>query len=230
MKKLVMLLVVLALCVPTNGYILVYKVTMNGTEVRRETTDDTEGWLLQKTSGPGYLVLDVNDEDPNVLNDVKFVDYYTETEDHTKYRLYEIWTTYDEEFTYSILPGLRPKGKNIVNMGLSLTSGRGFELGGVALGTVKSADIGTGSKVDVAMVLKGVCEWGYYEDDTLEDTGYGMLTLTLDTKWTKTANNPDETKGFGGDIGLFLDPESGPPEMPQGLINWLESKGYEPAD
>jgi hypothetical protein len=230
MKKLVMLLVVLALCMPSYGYILVYKVTMNGTEVRRETTDDTEGWLLQKTSGPGYLVLDVNDEDPNVLNDVKFVDYYTETEDHTKYRLYEIWTTYDEEFTHSILPGLPPKGKNIVNMGLSLTSGRGFELGGVALGTVKSADIGTGSKVDVAMVLKGVCEWGYYEDDTLEDTGYGMLTLTLDTKWTKTANNPDETKGFGGDIGLFLDPESGPPEMPQGLINWLESKGYEPAD
>jgi hypothetical protein len=229
MKKLVMLLVVLALCVPTNGYILVYKVTMNCTTVSRQTTDDTEGWLLGKDSRRGYLVLDVNDEDPNVLNDVKSVDYYTGTEDHTKYKRY-VLNTYHEEFTYSILPGLPPKGKNIVNMGLFLIGERVFELGEVALGTAKSVDIGTGSKVEVAMVLKGVCAWGLYEDDTLEVTTYEMLTLTLNTKWTKRANNPDETKGFGGDIGLFLDPESGPPEMPQGLINWLESKGYKPAD
>jgi len=225
MKKLVMLLVVLALCVPTNGYILVYKVTMSGTAAGLET-DGTEGWLLHKESGQGYLVLDVNDEDPNVLNDVKFVTYYTETRDHTKYKGYEMWDA-GEEFTHSILQGLPPKGKNIASINIDLSTESGTTLGGKLLGTVKSTDIGTGAKVDVAMVLKGVGAWESYEDDTLDSTGYGTLTLTLDTKWTKTANNPDETKGFGGDIGLFLDPESGTPEMPQGLINWLESKGYE---
>jgi hypothetical protein len=231
MKKLVMLLVVLALCMPSYGYILVYKLTMSGTAARWETTDDTEGWLLGKDSGRGYLVLDVDEDDPNVLYDVQFISYWSEGND----KGYEIWTTGEEEFTHSILPGLPPKGKNIVRMELSLTDEKGFEVGGRVLGTVKSTDIGTldedekKEKKDVATSLKGVCAWEDYEDDTLDDTGYGTVTLTLDTKWTKTANNPDETKGFGGDIGLFLDPESGPPEMPQGLINWLESKGYGPA-
>jgi hypothetical protein len=234
MKKLVMLLVVLALCVPTYGYILVYKLTMSGMVVDRETIDDTEGYLLGKASGRDYLVLDVNDEDPNVLYDVRFVPYYTYTEDHTKYKGYIMWTP-GEEFTCSILPGLPPKGKNIVRMELSLTGEEGFEVGWRLLGTVKSADIGTldedekKEKKDVATSLKGV-KWEHYENDNLADIGYWTLSLTLDTKWTKTANNPDETKGFGGIIGSFLDSESGPsedkPKAPRGLINWLESKGY----
>jgi hypothetical protein len=224
MKKLVMVLVVLALCVPTYGYILVYKVTMSGTVAGWKTTPD--GWLLSKASGRGYLVLDVDDDDPNVLNDVQFIDYYTE--DHDK--LYDMWDA-GEEFTHSILPGRPPKGKNIVCVDLNLVDS-GFELGGRVLGTVKSTDIGTldedekKEKVDVATSLKGVGAWESYEDDTLNESGYGTLSLTLDSKWTKTANNPDEEKGFGGNFENFLAPES---DAPQGLINWLESKGYGPA-
>jgi hypothetical protein len=227
MKKLVMVLVVLALCVPTYGYILVYKVTMSGTEAKLET-DGTEGWLLQKESGVGYLVLDVDDDDPNVLYDVQFIDYFTE--DHDK--LYNMWVT-GEEFTHSILPGLPPKGKNIASINIDLSAESGTTLGGKLFGTVKSTDIGTGGKVDVATSLKGVFAWESYEDDTLAESGYGTVSLTLDSKWTKTANNEDEEKGFGGDFWSFLDSESGPsedePKAPQGLIYWLESKGYEPA-
>jgi hypothetical protein len=136
-----------------------------------------------------------------------------------------------EVFTQSILPGRPPKGKNIVRMEISLTDEEGFfEVGGRVLGTVKSTDIGTldeddnKEKVDVATSLKGACAWESYEDDTLNESGYGTLSLTLDSKWTKTANNPDEEKGFYGDFWSFLDSES---DAPQGLINWLEAKGYE---
>jgi hypothetical protein len=217
MKKLVMVLAVLALCVPTYGYILVYKVTMSGTVAEWET-DDTGGWLLHKASGVGYLVLDVDDDDPNALNDVQFIDYFTE--DHDK--LYNMWVT-GEEFTQSILPGLPPKGKNIASINIDLSTESGTTLGGKLFGTVKSTDIGTGGKVDVATSLKGVFAWESYEDDTLNESGYGTLSLTLDSKWTKTANNPD---GFDGDFGSFLEID---PETPQGLIEWLESKGYETA-
>jgi hypothetical protein len=223
MKKLVMLLVVLALCVPSYGYILVYKMTVSGTTAEWEATDDTEGWLLHKASARGYLVLDVDDDDPNVLYDVQFIDYWSEGND----KGYGMWDT-GEEFTHSILSGLPPKGKNIVRMELSFTVD-GFEVGGRVLGTVKSTDIGTldddekKEKKDVATSLKGVCAW---EDESeYPESGYGTVSLTLDSKWTKTANNPDEEKGFGGDFWSFLDPGS---DAPQGLINWLESKGYEP--
>jgi len=227
-----MLLAVLVLCMPSYGYILVYKMTMSGTKAMWETTDDTEGWLLQKASGVGYLVLDVDEDDPSVLYNVQYVDYRTETwEDHTKHKVYEMWTT-GVEFTQSILPGLPPK-KDIASINVDLSTESGTTSGGKLLGTVKSTDIGTGEKKDVATSLKGACAWESYEDDTLNESGYGTLSLTLDSKWTKTANNPDEEKGFYGDFWSFLDSESGPsedePKAPQGLIYWLESKGYESA-
>jgi hypothetical protein len=226
MKKLVMLLVVLALCMPAYGYILVYKLTMSGTRADLETSDDT--WLLKKDSGCAYLVLDVNDTNENALNGVQCVDYYTQGCN----KLYEIETG-GGNFTQTILPGHPPK-KNIVRVDIDLTGTTGL-----LLGTVSSTDIGTLTeddppihlKVDVATSLKGVCV-----NDTPDDRiGYGTLSGTLDSKWTKTANNPDtETKGFGGDIGSFLAAESGPtgdelpgePKPPRGLINWLEKTGY----
>jgi len=87
------------------------------------------------------------------------------------------------------------------------------------------------TKVDVAASLKGSCWYRSGQnlgevDETLDEQGTGTFTATLDAKWTKTANNPDDTKGFYGDIGAFLDPDSGPdpegdPKAPRGLINWL---------
>jgi hypothetical protein len=98
---------------------------------------------------------------------------------------------------------------------------------GLLLGTVSNTDIGTldandrKTKVDVATSLKGCTRWIGNEDD--DGIGYGILTATLDAKWTKTANDPCDAKGFGGNIKSFLDPNSA---APKGLIYSLESKGY----
>jgi hypothetical protein len=225
MKKLVMLLVVLALCMPAYGYILVYKLTMSGT--RAETSDDT--WLLGKESDCSYLVLDVNDTNANVLNEVELVDYYTETWDHTKHKQYEIETG-GLNFKQTILPGL-PPGKNIVRVDIDLTDARGLLLGTVSLTDIGNTPLGVTPKwkENVATSLKGVCESESFADNNTPDAiGYGTLSGTLDLKWTKTANNPDSSKGFGGVIGDFLDSTSGP--CPQGLIYWLENIGkYMPA-
>jgi hypothetical protein len=206
-----------------TGNILVYKVTKSGTNAEFET--DPIGWLLGKSSGIGYLVLDVNDTNANVLNNVQFIDYYTDKTVHPPQKLYEYWTA-GPNFTQTILPGLPPKGKDITDIELDLLSG-GIALTGRVLEYNYSTDIGTTplgvkpkTKVNVATSLKGVCT---YTD--VNDISYGTLSLTLDSKWTKTANDPCDAKGFGGNIESFLDPTSA---TPQGLINWLVSKGYHP--
>jgi hypothetical protein len=244
MKKLGILLVVLAICLPAYGYILVYKLTASGTSANFDNYPN--GWLLEKASGSGYLVLDVNDEDANVLNDVQYIDYYTDKVDNKPTKLYDVWTT-GGDFLQNILPGRPPKGKNITALNVDLWNGdSSLQLTGLLLGTNSLTDIGTlddednKTKVNVAKSLKG--SWEYISgenlgepNETLEEHGTGTLSVTLDSKWTKTANNPDETKGFGGDITSFLAPESGPSEeeeepgvkVPRGLINWLEKiKGY----
>jgi hypothetical protein len=248
MKKLGILLVVLAMCLPAYGYILVYKVTISVTMASFENEpNDPNGWLLEKGSGCGYLVLDVNDEDTNVLNDVQYIDYYIDKDGGKTYKLYEIWEP-GEDFARTILPGRPPKGKNITALNIDLWNGSSFQLTGLLLGTNSLTDIGTldnedkKTKVDVATSLKGSC-WVISGEnlgepnETLDSQGTGTFTLTLDSKWTKTANNIDETKGFGGNFGDFLDPDSGPsgdelpgdPKPPRGLLNWLINvQKYEP--
>jgi len=228
---------------PCYGDILVYKLTASVTTAEFET-DEPNGWLLEKGSGCGYLVLDVNDEDTNVLNDVQYIDYYIDKDGGKTYKLYEIWTA-GGDFTQSILPGRPPKGKNITILNVDLWNGSSFQLTGLLLGTNSLTDIGTldnedkKTKVDVATSLKGSCWFISGENlgepnETLDSQGTGTLSVTLDSKWTKTANDPCEGKGFDGDIGSFLDPDSGPvpvddPKAPRGLLNWLINvQKYEP--
>jgi hypothetical protein len=88
-------------------------------------------------------------------------------------------------------------------------------------------------KVDVATNLKGSYRHKSGENlgepnETLNEQGAGTLLVTLDSKWTKTANDPG-INGFGGNIASFLHPLSGPSvgnlKAPRGLINWLINVG-----
>ncbi|MFZ0033432.1 MAG: hypothetical protein WAK60_00400, partial [Sedimentisphaerales bacterium] len=214
--------------------ILVYKLTASGTSAYFET--DPNGWLMGKGSASGYLVLDVDGEDPNILNYAQYIDYYTEKNFEGKTeKLYEIWSP-GEDFAQSILPGRPPRGKDITALNLDLRDdSNSIWVTGWLLGTNSLTDIGTliydvnKTKVDVATSLKGVYRYisgGYLGDvnETLDEQSIGTITLTLDSKWTKTANNPDDTKGFDGSLKPFLDPASGPPDdpnSPRGLVNWL---------
>jgi hypothetical protein len=232
MKKLGILVVVLAMCLPAYGYILVYKLAASATSADFENEPyEPNGWLLQKGSGSGYLVLEVYDEDPNMLSGAEYIDYYTDKEDGKTQKEYDIWDPC-EDFARTILPGLPPKGKNITALNLDLW---GHEdslcFTGWLLGTNSLTDIGTRvhgekTKVDVATSLKGSFKYISgenldTEEETLDEQGTGTVTLTLDSKWTKIANDPCEAKGFDGSPKDFLSPESGP-NMPRGLVNWLE--------
>jgi hypothetical protein len=201
-----------------DGRILVYKVTMSGTEAEA----DSNGWLLGRSSGSSYLVLSMVRKDANLLNYAQLVDYYTDKVNNKPTKLYEI-STGSENFTQNILPGRPPKRKNIASVNIEFEANNT----GLLLGTVSSTDIGTldandkKTKVDVATSLKGFVRWGGSEDNN--EIGYGTLSATLDAKWTKTANDPCDAKGFGGNIVSFLDPNS---DAPKGLIYWLKSTGY----
>jgi hypothetical protein len=219
---------------PATGNILVYKVTMSGTSARFEAeANEPNGWLLEKGSASGYLVLDVNNSDPNILNDVQYIDYYTEKVNNKPTKMYEIWIP-GEDFAQSILPGRPPKGKNITTLNVDLWNGSSFQLTGWSLGTASLTDIGTRdandkkTKVDVAASLKGSYWYKSGENlndanEILDEQGTGTLTATLDAKWTKIANDPCDAKGFGGNIVSFLDPNSA---KPKGFIYWLKSTGY----
>lgn len=230
---------------PSAGEILVYKLTGSGTSASFET-DEPNGWILEKDSRTAYLVLDVNKSDPNILNDVQYIDYHTDKDSNNRsIKRYEIWTA-GEDFTQNILPGQPQRGKieNIAALNVDLwdVDPNSEVLTGLLLGTVSSTDIGTlngdgkKTKVDVATSLKGSYRHksGEYlgePNETLDEQGAGTLLVTLDSKWTKTANDPG-IKGFGGNLASFLHPLSGPsvdnPKAPRGLINWLISTGYNP--
>jgi hypothetical protein len=236
MKKLLVLVLVAAMCLPCYGgrvgRILVYKMAISYTTANFET--DPNGWLLEKGSVGGYLVLNVDNEDPNIVFLARYIDCYTEQVHGKSQKQYDIWTS-GIGFEQSILPGLPPKGKNITALNLDLwNEAFSLQLTGWLLGTNSPVNIGTydgddKTKEDVATSLKGVCRYISGEDlgdvnEILDEQGTGTVTATLDAKWTKIANDPNDEKGFGGDVGSFLDQTSGPPDnpdMPRGLVNWL---------
>jgi hypothetical protein len=233
MKKLGILLVVLAICLPAYGYILVYKVTTSGTSA--DFYNDPNGWLLDRATRTGYLVLDVDDSDPNILNDVQYIDYRTFRLDGSSIKLYDIFTS-NGNFSQTIMQGQPPRGKNIADLNADLVNGdSSIQLTGLLLGNTANTDIGTltaddppkKAKVNVATNPKGFCQFITGEllgdpNEFINGQGGGTISATLDSKWTKTANNPDDTKGFAGDFSSFVAPDS---NSPQGLLNWLINTG-----
>jgi hypothetical protein len=244
MKNLCILLIVLAICLTAygqTGHLLVYKAAISGTSAKLEA--DPNGWLLGGASETCYLIAEVADNDPNILLDVRYIHYSTDKDSNNRpIKEYDFWTA-GGDFSQTILPGRPPKGKNIAAVNIVLeNSDSSVQVAGLALGAASLTDIGTmtdtntpkKTKVNnVAASLKGFCRFvsGINLGDlgeVLNEQGGGTLIATLDAKWTQTANNPDLTKGFDRNIDSFLDPNSGPPSGPQGLLNWFISKGYVP--
>jgi hypothetical protein len=237
MKKLGMLLVVIAICcLPAYGYILVYKATLSGTSAVFNT--DPNGWVLGAAPATAYLVLDVNDDDPNVLTNVEYIDYFTVRSGHVTSKLYDIFTA-DDAFSQTILSGQPPRGKNITALSIALSNGgSSTQLTGLLLGNNASTDIGLLDpndnlplsarkiKVNVATNPKGFCRYISGTDlgdpnEIITEQGCGTFMTTMDTKWTKIANDPG-AKGFDANFDNFVNPDS---NSPQGLLNWLRTTG-----
>jgi hypothetical protein len=233
MKRLMLVLVFMAVlsatCYGVSGTpgILVYKMTANFNpwiDYYDGNTADVYPW-----NEVGYLVLNLSDvnagtlaSDPNVIR-------------YGSYRVaggvYKWYYSFIADESSDSLDIFTIEGTTNIGAYYYIQWNDGYDQGYSSVyGKCKKVDIGIGpkEKPNVPQSLKGIIErWG---DDDYD--GFGNVTITLDSKWTKTANDPCDAKGFDGNIETFLDPNSGPPDPKakglRGLINWLHVvQGYE---
>jgi hypothetical protein len=181
MKRLLglgVLFVVLSMCVPSYGYMLVYNVT-GGIKAA-----EWYGEKLISVSVKGYLALDI-DSDSNVINDTNMVLYGKDASGNLVY--------YKES---------RNLISSAFGMDWSTTGGIvGFDAWDdsppfnyhfMMTGAVKATDVGLGanSKRPAASSLKGslVSWWAQLLDGDQMLFGSGAATMKLDIKQTKAAN------------------------------------------
>ena len=201
MKRLLTLTVVmlvLALCAPSYGYVLVYKVTGKMKAV------EWSGSTLGNTSVKGYLAINIDDS--NDANYAQLILYGKDTSDNLVYFLDGLSS--GEDITWNVTGDV---------IGVDVWDYTDpFEYEFMMTGKVKLVDVGYGlsNKKTAASSLKGslVSWWGQLLDGNQELFGSGAATMTLDTKQTKTAN-----------IGL-----SSVDDVITTLTDELEAKGYDP--
>lgn len=194
--KLSIVLVVLAVCVPAQGEILIYRKTIRGFDCN--SLDDQ--WEAIERKDRGYLVLEVvynyeeEEKTIDVVNAVQ-IEYFGNKED----RWFEV---YEHEFEV-----IRAdyKGKIL----WILTESR-IDLGvGVQIlmlkGLAVDARIGLGRDVlrEIARKLQG---------NNLSDQQLGIshdietwkTSLRLHSQWTKIANNPNQIDGVFDDAVVYV--------------------------
>ena len=207
MVKLVMLLAVLAICMPAHGEILVYSKLYNcwWAESLDLATWDVEEWTQR-----GFLTLNV-DYDPNgEINDILGA-YQVEYERDGRDKWY--WD-YPEEFGIERIE----VGDEVVWVleYIDVTDTTSAEIIMVR-GKTKDMNVGLGrdAKREVARVLTGYVLY--------LDIGMGVekemctFALRLHGRFTKLANDPDECNQSFECAVLGL------------VIPWLEQRGYEEA-
>ena len=182
MKKLLALLVmvvVLGVCAPSYGYILVYKVT--GKVKAFEWNEPSYGNVAVK----GFLVIDIQDtgdDEDNDANNARLVLYGKDADGDLVYFNDALgdggnieWFTTGEFVGLEVWDSVSP-----------------FEYEFTMTGKVKLADVGFGveDKRLVSSSLKGTLGswWGMLLDETQELFGSGSASMTLDTAKTKAAN------------------------------------------
>lgn len=172
MAKLIMLLVVLAFCMPAQADILIYNksVKYEGVELG-ETTDD-----LYRCSYRGYLILEVT-FDPNgeidTIDEAVQIIYWRDGQ--TKY-------TDDWEHDFDIA---RFEEGNISGYGLTESdTGEGYFYASMLSGRARDMDIGFEDVNEVPQQLKGTT----LEHDTGNYSEVGSYNLRLNNSWTRFAN------------------------------------------
>ena len=171
MKKLAMLLVILALCVPSYGDILVYKVTISGKAILEGAGEFA---VIKSITIKGYSVVDLDSENDELI-------VYGKELDGDKYQrniggvLEDLdWWNLEKEGQYAVATWVKDG-----------------QLGELALiGTAKLIDIGYG-KDNKEYAPSSMAGHGKVWNDPITDAiimGSGSVTATLDGSLTKTAN------------------------------------------
>ncbi len=209
MKKLVLFLAVLALCMPafglTLGEILVYKTKIKVVAYEYDLEEEL------KETYTGYLVLDVNLDDTGLLeiNDSMNIWYWKEG---SKYYLQ------DESFEMDLwLLEIGSSWRSVSWYGGALIipfppdEGYPGTIEAVTSGKARRTNIGNGEKRRIAKSTKGHCLcW----QDITSFVGSGTVSTRLSTKFTRIGNRANECDG---DFDCTIDE----------IVDYLEGKGYE---
>jgi hypothetical protein len=200
MRKLVILLVVLGVCLPAYGDVLVYKTTLSGDVM------GTGG--MKKGKIRGYLVLEVNSFS---LSDwqVAGAAHVLYMKDGKKKWRSSYQQSYLELYRYQVTS---KKGMLLVDSGFNYDLANCYgSVESVVYGEVKRTLVGTGSpKPKVPSKMKG---HSLVYGDAVDDwTGSGKQTAKLHRKRTKNANKN------GKSLSQVVD----------GIVNSLAAKGYKP--
>jgi uncharacterized protein YhfF len=188
MKKLLVLVFIAALCMPSYGEVLVYKSTssFNPWIDYDDANYYDEATAVVTKQLTGYLVLDVNlttwkfNGDPIVI-------YYGKQGTNKWGEFFSI--TADEQWINAFTIQGRTASKGVL---LQLGWEDDQEIVGSAwqelYGKISKVDIGKGAKnkVDVPSSVKGIVEEWDETDDIFE--GLGNITASLDSKYTQYGN------------------------------------------
>jgi hypothetical protein len=205
MGKLVMLLAVLAICMPAQGEILIYSKQYN---CWWAASADLAVWNMQSWTQKGFLVLDVEYDSGEIvaINQAEQIEYEKEDDGDKVYWQIEedyeierievdgevIWVieyVYADNPTSAEIIMVRGKPKN-KNIGLGRNAKR--EVARQLTGYILYLDIGMG-------VQKEMC----------------TMSLRLHSGWTKCANDPEECDQDFDCARLDI------------VKAWLERRGYE---
>lgn len=192
MKKLVMLLIVLAVCLPSYGEILIYKVA---TVAKVYEVDSQE---FVNAAVKSYIVIEVNDINSlNVINDVE-IRYFKNAVGNKVQDTVNI----NLDLSREVLAGKRFDA-------VIASYDEPGDITGTLLGKTAMAFVATGVKKSIPTKLEGqLLVDGTVQ--TLNIVGTAKMVATLKTDWTKTSNDfglsfaetVSEIQGFLSDAGF----------------------------
>jgi len=202
MKKLLALVVVVALCIPSYGSVLVYKITARcNPDIEFEDSSQEVATSVGTDTGTGYIVLDVNVttdvntlEEPNNADDpnVSFIFYNGKDKTYdgpSELGFYDPNTGLGCSF--ATVFHIKADGNGVLLKWVE--GGTGSAEGVVCTGYGKCAKVdigkGTKNKFQIPSSLKGIIyDWG---DDW---EGLSNVTFTLDSKYTQWANKNGKSR------------------------------------
>ncbi len=220
MKKLLVLVFVAAMCVPSYGEVLVYKTKQKGTTFSFNNWDDDYG-RYQGQMADGFLLLDVDIDSGRILlinNSAFWITYTkTKTEGMSSMELrelevyYGVWgaKTYMVISSFSFLDWINDSNDSSGNYVYGAT----ITVEGVVKGT---SLIKGGVKVSIPAALKGFSHFDW-ESVTKPELGSLTVIATLDKKWTARANDLNDLGGEDALLYTYL-----------AIHSYLVDKGYPP--
>jgi hypothetical protein len=220
MKKLVMLLIVLAMCWPCYGEVLVYKTKHKAAIFSFNSWVDNYG-SYQEGKTNGFLLLDVDIDSGRIslINSAWWISFSISSggKGMTSLELEDLEAFYGRSGakTYMTISSFWCFDSiyDSYDSNEYYVFGDTFVVGGVVKGT---SLIKGGAKVSIPVTLNGSC---YTDELVANKRALGMATISagLDKKWTARANDLNDLGGEDAIYNTFL-----------AIHDYLVDKGYPP--